>query len=204
MRPRANLPKFDDRRDFWDAPHMKRELLSILFLLSACAPSPPTAEAPPPRAAPAPDDPTPVPVSDDDAGAPREEVATSPDERDGDPKGDPLRSDDAGPDENLGTLGNGGPGSLDPAIIHRVVRQHTAKIKACYNQALAKDPNAKGSLRVSFIIAESGAVTGTSVERASGIPDLDRCVAGVFIGMRFPKPKGGTVTVKYPFVFAST
>jgi hypothetical protein len=179
---------------------MKRELL-LVALFTACGGSPAVPEQPPPRLEPAPDEPIPVPdPASPDASAPAEEVASS--ERDGDPRGDPLSTE---PDAAVEpTPSNAGPGSLDPAIIHRVVRRHTSKIRYCYAKVLQKDPNANGKLSVQFIIGDTGAVKTAAIQRASGIPELDQCVTGVFFGMHFPAPVGGYVTVHYPFVFAKS
>jgi outer membrane biosynthesis protein TonB len=181
---------------------MKRELF-LVALFTACGGSPAVPDQPPPRPEPAPDEPTPVPEEDaggPDASAPPEEVATE--ERDGDPRGDPLSSDS---DAAVGpTLSNAGPGSLDPAIIHRVVRAHTGKIRYCYSKVLQTNPSANGKLSVKFIIGDTGTVTTAAIQRASGLPELDQCVAAVFFGMHFPAPVGGYVTVHYPFVFATS
>lgn len=135
-----------------------------------------------------------------DASLPPEEVATE--ERDGNPRGDPLSTDpDAAAEPSPS---NAGPGSLDPAIIHRVVRTYTGKIRYCYSKVLQTNPNANGKLSVQFIIGDTGAVTTAAIQRASGIPELDQCVAGVISGMHFPAPVGGSVTVHYPFVFAKS
>lgn len=178
---------------------MKR-VLFLVALFTACGGSPPVPEQPPPRPTPVPDAPPtdPAPAADD-AGVPYEAVA---DERDGDPRGDPLATDPSAPVVSGGQ--NSGPGQLDPAIIHRVVRQHTSQIKACYERVLQKDPAARGQLRVQFTIGDTGAVTAVAVERASGIVELDQCVAGVFVKLQFPPPTGGFVSVRYPFVFASS
>lgn len=177
---------------------MKRELF-LVALATACGGSPALPEQPPPRPTPAPDVPEPQPSpTSEDASVPEEAVA---EERDGDPRGDPLTTDPNAPGESGGS--NGGPGKLDPASVHRVVQRHVSQIKACYQQVLQRDPNAKGQLRVQFTIGDAGAVTAAAVERASGISELDQCVASVFVKMQFPRPVGGFVIVHYPFVFAS-
>lgn len=79
--------------------------------------------------------------------------------------------------------------------------RNTTRIRRCYINALAKDPNASAKVVISFVITETGTVTGAAVERASHIPELDSCVAAVFVGVRFPAPTGGSVTVKIPFIF---
>jgi TonB family protein len=178
---------------------MKRATF-LIALATACTGAPPAVE-PPPRPEPAPDEPIPAPdpIDAEDASAPPEELAATDDR---DPKGDPLATDPTSPVEAGGA--NGGPGKLDPAVIQRVVRGHVPRIKACYQRVLAKHADAKGQLRVQFVIGNTGVVTSAAIDRGSGIPELDACVMAIFIKMQFPPPTGGSVNVRYPFVFAST
>ena len=93
-------------------------------------------------------------------------------------------------------------GSLSKAQIFKVISQHQAKISACYERQLMRDPNLSGKLTVSWKINAQGRVEGvkqilSSISNAA----MKKCVFGVIEKMRFPQPKGGKVKVKYPFVF---
>jgi len=91
---------------------------------------------------------------------------------------------------------------LPRAVVRRVVRKHMGSFRYCYEQGLHKDPDLAGSVVVRFVIEPNGEVSSS---RGSG--DLDTavaaCVAGRFLKMRFPKPRGGKIHVKYPIRFSS-
>lgn len=47
-----------------------------------------------------------------------------------------------------------------------------------------------------------GSVTSATVTSDMGVPELDRCLEQVVLGLKFPAPRGGgVVKVTYPFVF---
>ncbi len=94
-----------------------------------------------------------------------------------------------------------GDGTLDKDLIRRVVAAHIPEIRACYNQALASDPEAKGRVVLDFTIGEQGRVT-RSVVASSDMADAwtPECMRAATMGWLFPKPDGGEVVVSYPFV----
>ena len=105
-------------------------------------------------------------------------------------------------------VGTGDPiilGALDKSIIDRIVKQHLAKIRYCYQKELNKNPKLFGKLVVKFVIAKDGSVsTATTKASTLGNPIVEKCVNARFMRMRFPAPKGGgIVIVSYPFVFNS-
>jgi outer membrane biosynthesis protein TonB len=114
-----------------------------------------------------------------------------------------------------GQKGGGGPGvgsgdpiilgALDKSIIDRIVKQHLAQIKYCYEKELNKNPNLFGKLVVKFVIAKDGTVSSASTKSTTlNNPIVESCVNERFQRMRFPAPKGGgIVIVSYPFVFNS-
>jgi hypothetical protein len=93
------------------------------------------------------------------------------------------------------------PGTLDRESILATVRTATPRSRACYESALRKQPNLKGTLTVTFVIGSDGRVTSA---QGSGFPDatVTECVGKVFRTLRFPAPADGKVTpVKYPLTF---
>jgi TonB family protein len=92
-------------------------------------------------------------------------------------------------------------GKLDDDLIRRVVRAHSPEIDACYSEALDRDAEANGIVLVAFTIGTEGKVTASTVER-SDIADqaLHTCVSDAVRGWLFPRPEGGSVEVRYPFV----
>ena len=92
-------------------------------------------------------------------------------------------------------------GQLDKDLIRRVVRAHLPEIRHCYNQALALDPEARGSVVIDFTIGVEGKVTHTALA-ASDMKDaaVPTCMREAIGRWLFPKPEGGAVQVSYPFV----
>jgi tetratricopeptide (TPR) repeat protein len=96
-------------------------------------------------------------------------------------------------------------GALDKDIIRRIVRAHINEVRYCYNQALARDPNAKGRVAIQFTISGAGKVPSAVVhESTMKDPRVGHCMAQAVRRWTFPKPAGGgQVAVLYPFVLES-
>ncbi|MEW5850461.1 MAG: AgmX/PglI C-terminal domain-containing protein [Myxococcota bacterium] len=93
-------------------------------------------------------------------------------------------------------------GELDPQVINRVIRARIAGFKACYENALKRNPNLKGKVTIGFLIDEQGGVADASVDEDTlADPEVARCVAHQFRRIRFPPPASGTVQGAFPFVF---
>ena len=91
-------------------------------------------------------------------------------------------------------------GALDKDIIRRIVRAHINEVRSCYNATLTKDPNASGSIAIKFLIDAHGKVMVAKVQsNDTGYDDLGKCIAKKVERWKFPKPKGSTVEVVYPF-----
>lgn len=93
-------------------------------------------------------------------------------------------------------------GSLSQAEISKVIQKHFTQITNCYERAIQKSPDLSGKLTVKWVIGTDGRVSGVK-QVLSSVKDapMAKCVFGVIQQMRFPKPKGGPVKIKYPFVF---
>lgn len=91
-------------------------------------------------------------------------------------------------------------GALDQDIIRRIVRAHINEIRYCYEQALRRDPRAKGRVQLRFVIGNDGkvqsAVVGENTLRDAAVA---ACMAGAVRRWLFPRPERGSVTVTYPF-----
>ncbi|MCB9654498.1 MAG: TonB family protein [Deltaproteobacteria bacterium] len=97
-------------------------------------------------------------------------------------------------------------GSLDKEIIRRVIKQHIAQIRYCYEKELVRAPGLFGKVATKFVISADGGVQSADVtESTLGNAEVERCVVAKIRTWRFPKPKGGgIVVVKYPFIFKTT
>ncbi|MBV1860429.1 MAG: AgmX/PglI C-terminal domain-containing protein [Nannocystaceae bacterium] len=93
-------------------------------------------------------------------------------------------------------------GALDKDLIRRVVRAHINQVRHCYNQALARDPTARGKVAVQFTIGRTGKVPLAVVSETT-LKDraVGNCIAKAVRRWKFPSPEGGgNVMVTYPFV----
>jgi hypothetical protein len=103
-------------------------------------------------------------------------------------------------------LGPGKPevvGSIDPELIRKVVHEHRAQIRTCYETQLTTRPNLAGKLLSAWTIDPAGAVTEAHTQEST-LHDrtVENCVASKIKTWRFPIPKGGgEVFVTYPFIF---
>lgn len=94
------------------------------------------------------------------------------------------------------------PGSLDKAVIQKIIRDANKRIRYCYEKQLLKQPTLEGKVTISFLIGPDGKVISATPQPPGLEPTLDSCVAGVIATLTFPPPSGGgKVTVKYPFHF---
>lgn len=103
-------------------------------------------------------------------------------------------------------LGPGKPevvGSIDPELIRKVVHEHRAQIRTCYEAQLNSRPNLAGKLISAWTIDPQGLVTESHTQETT-LRDkaVESCVAAKIKTWRFPIPKGGgEVFVTYPFIF---
>nr|WP_255216146.1 AgmX/PglI C-terminal domain-containing protein [Pseudenhygromyxa sp. WMMC2535] len=87
-----------------------------------------------------------------------------------------------------------------------------AKVKGCYERALAEQPTLAGKLTVRFeLVAAEGlggfAETAEVVEGSSSLdaPAVRRCTLAAVLSAQFPAPTAdGRAVVTYPFVFSPT
>lgn len=96
-------------------------------------------------------------------------------------------------------------GSLDKAVIRRVIQRHIGEVKRCYEAQLEKDKSLAGRVMVRFLIGGDGKVTESGIEETSlKSPAAEKCIADAVRSWEFPRPAGGSVLVSYPFVLASS
>jgi hypothetical protein len=90
-------------------------------------------------------------------------------------------------------------GRLPPEVVRRVVRQSLPRLRACYEKGIARDATLKGTVPIAFTIGPDGAIGNVRAEGGTLVDkDLRACLVGVFGGLSFPEPEGGSVLVSYP------
>ncbi len=94
-------------------------------------------------------------------------------------------------------------GSMDKQIIRRIVNEHAAQIRYCYEKELTRTPGLAGKIKMKWVIGGDGLVSQASVETDGMKNDaVSACLIEKIKTWKFPKPKGGgIVIVSYPFVF---
>jgi hypothetical protein len=94
-------------------------------------------------------------------------------------------------------------GHLPPEVIQRIVRLNDGRYRLCFQNGLRSNPSLTGRVTVKFMIDRRGAVA-VAADGGSDIPDenVRRCVVSSFLGLSFPEPDSGNVTVVYPLVFS--
>lgn len=97
-------------------------------------------------------------------------------------------------------------GSLDMETIRRIIRQHQAEYKYCYEKQLNVKRDLAGKISVKFTISGNGSVIAAMVlETTMGDRETETCLVDKIRRWVFPEPKGGgIVIVTYPFVFKAS
>ena len=92
-------------------------------------------------------------------------------------------------------------GSLSMDVIRKVIRQHLAEVKFCYEKELAKKPDLAGKVVVQFIISAKGKVKSATIKSSTmNSAGFESCLVKKIKRWVFPQPKGGgIVIVTYPF-----
>ena len=89
-------------------------------------------------------------------------------------------------------------GTLPPEVIQRIVRQHFAKLAACYDKGLAANATLEGRVIMTFEIQADGSVK--DAQSGGDLPSqaVLACFAKVFGAFTFPQPESGVVKVSLP------
>jgi outer membrane biosynthesis protein TonB len=92
---------------------------------------------------------------------------------------------------------------IDQGKLGAFVRARMGLLKACYENALKRNPQLRGRMRIRFTILETGGIADLAVvENGLGSPDVASCISSTMRAWRFPFRPSGPVTVDYPLVFS--
>jgi outer membrane biosynthesis protein TonB len=91
---------------------------------------------------------------------------------------------------------------IDQGKLGAFVRARMGLIKACYENALKRNPGLKGKISIRFTILETGALAEVSTAQNSlGSAEVATCIMNTMRSWRTQFRPSGPVTVEYPFVF---
>lgn len=94
-------------------------------------------------------------------------------------------------------------GEIAAAEARRVVQEHNAQIRNCYERQLKQNPSLEGTMTLSVRVGPDGRVSGTQVGGTLRDREVFACVRSVSSHMRFPPPGGrDCALVQVPFNFS--
>lgn len=93
-------------------------------------------------------------------------------------------------------------GTIDPKAVERAIATGRFQLQLCFELALRRNQTAKGNMEWQWQIDSRGKINSLSL-LSSTLKDeeLIHCVKSRIAGWKFPKPKGGSVEIRYPFEF---
>jgi hypothetical protein len=95
-------------------------------------------------------------------------------------------------------------GELDSAGCDKVLAEHQAEIKKCYQEVTERLFYLGGRMQLKLRIGPSGQPHSVAlVDSSVGSYQVEHCVAGVLQKLHFPTPKGGDGELTYPVEFAA-
>jgi hypothetical protein len=95
-------------------------------------------------------------------------------------------------------------GQLDRGEIQKVVNAHLREVQGCYERKLIKDPTLSGKIIFEWVISLTGSVTVVKIKFSDlRNAEVTSCIQSSIRTWHFPEPRGGSVTVTYPFVFST-
>jgi hypothetical protein len=97
-------------------------------------------------------------------------------------------------------------GNIDREAIRRVIAENIGQIRACYENALNREPDLTGKLILEWQIDQDGKPSNAKVKKTSlNSQVVTNCVIHRLYTWRFPKPPPGVIgMVEYPFSFESS
>jgi outer membrane biosynthesis protein TonB len=91
---------------------------------------------------------------------------------------------------------------IDQAKLGSFIKARMGLIKACYENALKRNPNLKGKIIIRFTILETGGLTDLEVAgNTMGAADVASCITATMRSWRTQFKPSSPSTVEFPFVF---
>jgi hypothetical protein len=99
-------------------------------------------------------------------------------------------------------------GSIDKELIRKVIQEHAAQIRFCYEEQLAVNPKLAGKVAIKWVIDADGNASNASVDTSATTLNNDKvhqCMMARIVSWQFPKPKGGGIAViTYPWILRAS
>ncbi len=99
-------------------------------------------------------------------------------------------------------------GSIDKELIRKVIQEHAAQIRFCYEEQLAVNPKLAGKVAIKWVIDAEGNASNASVDMGSTTllnDKVHQCMMARIVSWQFPKPKGGGIAViTYPWILRAS
>ncbi|HTN53465.1 MAG TPA: AgmX/PglI C-terminal domain-containing protein, partial [Anaeromyxobacter sp.] len=99
-------------------------------------------------------------------------------------------------------------GSIDKELVRKVIQDHAAQIRYCYEQQLALNPRLAGKVSIKWVINADGSASSPQVDgSATTLEDakVHECMMSRITSWQFPKPKGGGIAViTYPWILRAS
>jgi TonB family protein len=97
------------------------------------------------------------------------------------------------------------PGSIDRDKVAAVINSHLAEVQRCYESALLGAQGLRGRVMLEWVIGMDGLVKSARSKTSSlKSPAVESCIIDRLKKWEFPRARGGSVTITYPFVFESS
>lgn len=99
-------------------------------------------------------------------------------------------------------------GSIDKELIRKVIQEHAAQIRFCYEEQLAVNPKLAGKVAIKWVIDADGNASNATVDMSSTTLASDKvhqCMMARIVSWQFPKPRGGGIAViTYPWILRAS
>lgn len=93
-------------------------------------------------------------------------------------------------------------GELSKEEIQKVINQHIGEIQYCYEKQLRTQPGLSGRVVLDWTVNLQGKVTVVKIAQSTlASSDATNCMMTKLKSWKFPNPRGGAVSIVFPFVF---
>jgi hypothetical protein len=93
-------------------------------------------------------------------------------------------------------------GEIEPSRIEAIVSKNRYQLQLCFENGLRKHPDLAGSVEWQWRIDSRGDISDLALTRSTLSNDLVlKCMREKISGWRFPRPRKGSVEIRYPFEF---